>query len=563
MKCPSCEADNREGARFCQSCGQPLEEPLPQHLATPEKVEAPEPFEPSPQDVATAVPAELPEGDEVTVPAGQPPPTWPATEVEESGGRDLASTALEPPPGKDVEGPSELESAPGAGDAAAHPGAVEQAELTPVVSESAGGEREAAAEAVAEEAPASEEVSALEPVDAAALIPISPGTVVADRYLVTRVLEVETDRISYHGLDLTRCRRCGFASNNLDDAFCAQCGAAMDDKPRVTLLQLQDPESESLIQDTIIDRLSSKAGHFVVLADQEAPAPESLPARGIRIVVGQSTDAGTVRELNEDSLLCFTLSAAFESMTAPVIGLLAVADGMGGHDGGEIASRLALQVLARDVIRHIILPVGLSPDATAPDRVSDKEDGRDSAPGRVSGRDEERLAAILGSAVVAANDAVYLARQKRGNDMGTTLTAALVYEGGLVLAHAGDSRAYRWGDDGLERLTTDHSLVARMIENGKAGPDEIYTHPQRNVIYRSIGDTPAVEVDTSVLPLSPGDRLLLCSDGLWEMIRDEGIADVMMMEADPQAACEHLVNRANLAGGDDNISVIVALIEAI
>jgi protein phosphatase len=111
-------------------------------------------------------------------------------------------------------------------------------------------------------------------------------------------------------------------------------------------------------------------------------------------------------------------------------------------------------------------------------------------------------------------------------------------------------------------LTTDHSVVARMIADGQAEPEEIYTHPHRSVIYRSIGDKPLVDVDTAALPLEPGDRLILCCDGLWEMIYDEGIEDVMMQESDPQLACDQLVKRANLAGGEDNISVIVVQVEA-
>jgi len=127
----------------------------------------------------------------------------------------------------------------------------------------------------------------------------------------------------------------------------------------------------------------------------------------------------------------------------------------------------------------------------------------------------------------------------------------------LYLAHVGDSRAYRWGQDGCQQLTVDHSVVASMVAAGTAKPEEIYTHPQRSVIYRCIGDRATVEVDVAALALSPGDRLVLCSDGLWEMIRDEGIEDVMLREADPQAACEILVEQANVAGGVDNISVIV------
>jgi serine/threonine protein phosphatase PrpC len=159
--------------------------------------------------------------------------------------------------------------------------------------------------------------------------------------------------------------------------------------------------------------------------------------------------------------------------------------------------------------------------------------------------------------VWAANDRVFLERQKRQNDMGTTVTAALLSDWQLYLAHVGDCRAYRWGQDGLEQLTADHSIIASMIAAGTAQPDEIYTHPQRSVIYRCVGDQPTVEVDTNVVSIAPGDRLLLCCDGLWEMIREEGIRDVLLSEPDPQRACEVMVEQANLAGGSDNISVII------
>jgi serine/threonine protein phosphatase PrpC len=145
--------------------------------------------------------------------------------------------------------------------------------------------------------------------------------------------------------------------------------------------------------------------------------------------------------------------------------------------------------------------------------------------------------------------------------MGTTLTAAFIQDRQLFLAHVGDCRAYRWNAEGLAQLTADHSVIASMVASGKATDDEIYTHPHRSIIYRSIGDKPTVEVDTNVVTLNPGDRIIICSDGLWEMIRSEGIADALMQEADPQAVCDLMVSHANAAGGEDNISVIVVEVE--
>jgi serine/threonine protein phosphatase PrpC len=146
--------------------------------------------------------------------------------------------------------------------------------------------------------------------------------------------------------------------------------------------------------------------------------------------------------------------------------------------------------------------------------------------------------------------------------MGTTLTTVLIRDSRLYLAHVGDCRAYRWSVNGLDQLTTDHSVVASMIAKGQAEPEELYTHPHRSIVYRCIGDKATVEVDTDMLPVSPGDRIIICCDGLWELVRDEGIEDVMLQEADPQMACDLLVRRANAAGGDDNISVIVVQVDA-
>jgi protein phosphatase len=255
----------------------------------------------------------------------------------------------------------------------------------------------------------------------------------------------------------------------------------------------------------------------------------------VRLVVGQRSVPGQVRDLNEDSLLILTLSPVFQSQSGPAVSLFAVADGMGGHEGGEIASKLALQVLTEEIVQGIALP-SLAGETIPDDGILNR----------------------LQRTVVAVNDAVYLARQKRNTDMGTTLTALLVRDQQLFVAHVGDCRAFRWDAGGLQQLTADHSLVAAMVARGQITADEIYTHPQRSVVYRSIGDRPTVEVDTSLWALAPGDRLIVCSDGLWEMLRNEGIQDGVMAEADPQAACDLLVSRANAAGGDDNISVIVA-----
>jgi protein phosphatase len=253
----------------------------------------------------------------------------------------------------------------------------------------------------------------------------------------------------------------------------------------------------------------------------------------MRMVVGLQSDTGQVRELDEDSMFVLTMASTFESVTHQ-LGLFIVADGMGGHEGGEVASRTAIQVCAQILVQDLFGPEL----AGAP-------------------LPQDAILNCLTDAISKANDEVYLVRQKRENDMGTTLTAAFVRDWTLYLGHVGDCRAYRWGEAGLQQLTEDHSIVAGMVAAGTISPEDIYTHPQRSVIYRSIGDQPSVEVDVDTVQLEPGERLIVCCDGLWEMLRTSGIEDILLAEADPQAACDQMVHQANLAGGSDNISVII------
>jgi protein phosphatase len=130
------------------------------------------------------------------------------------------------------------------------------------------------------------------------------------------------------------------------------------------------------------------------------------------------------------------------------------------------------------------------------------------------------------------------------------------------VVNVGDSRAYLVNAQGVRRITVDHSLVERLVATGQLTADEARNHPQRNVIYRTIGDRPQVEIDTFVQVLSPGDRLLLCSDGLSGMVRDEDMAQIVMQAGSPQAACRELVAAANANGGEDNITVIVVQVES-
>jgi serine/threonine protein phosphatase PrpC len=227
----------------------------------------------------------------------------------------------------------------------------------------------------------------------------------------------------------------------------------------------------------------------------------------MRLVVGVATDIGKVREGNEDAYL----------VEPP---LYAIADGMGGARGGEVASNLALETV-EDLAR--------------------------------AGK------GTLAEQVREANRAVF-ARSKEDRavtGMGTTLTAAKIVDEEVHLAHVGDSRAYLLRAGALRQLTDDHTLVNRMVKTGEITADEADVHPHRNVLTRALGTEPEVKVDVDEVPLMDGDRILLCSDGLFGMVSEEQIQAILEAEPDPQKAADRLIRAANRAGGIDNITSIL------
>jgi len=249
------------------------------------------------------------------------------------------------------------------------------------------------------------------------------------------------------------------------------------------------------------------------------------------LAVAAARDVGRVRENNQDS--SFAMLASLPRENGDVcVGLFIVADGMGGHQGGELASRLAVRTVVNHVLSQLILPA-LDDSAT------------------------EALQPLMVSAVQAANQAIWDAAQALGSDMGTTCTAALLVGHSLYIAHVGDSRAYLFEPGGLRPLTTDHSTVGRLIQLGQIDPLEAREHPLRNQLYRTVGQQPHVPVDFIYQPVGQSSHLLLCSDGLWSLV-DEGAMERALSQCRwPQDACDELVALANLAGGDDNISAIV------
>ncbi|MFL5807143.1 MAG: protein phosphatase 2C domain-containing protein [Roseiflexaceae bacterium] len=271
------------------------------------------------------------------------------------------------------------------------------------------------------------------------------------------------------------------------------------------------------------------------LTEKDTPALVALRSRR-GLAVAAQRDIGRVRSINQDSVFACITTLPRENSDV-TIGLFVVADGMGGHDGGEIASRLAVTTVARHVLTELVLPA-LADNVT------------------------EALQPLIITAVQDANRTIWEHAQRIGSDMGTTCTVALMLGQALYIGHVGDSRAYMATPTGMRQLTSDHSAVGRLIQVGQLDPAEAREHPLRSQLYRTVGQHPEVQVDFIYQPLGDATQLLLCSDGLWGMLDDEVLLDVLDHALWPQDACRELIARANLAGGDDNISAIVVTLPA-
>ena len=265
-------------------------------------------------------------------------------------------------------------------------------------------------------------------------------------------------------------------------------------------------------------------------------------------------DVGQARELNEDEFFVKVMQSSDE----PAVGLFIIADGMGGTKGGELASEWAVKTL-RTELQSLFAPENLM--QTRKLSTAEIAAAGSAATNKVvdfTVQEQIERAVRQANAVV-----VNYARNRpdKAGDTGTTVTMAVIKESIAYIANVGDSRTYLFSQGQLRPVTEDHSLVGSLVKVGQLQPDEIYAHPQRNLIYRSLGGKPVVEVDQFVQPLQPGDQLLLCSDGLWEMVRDPEIAAILRDAASPAAACQRLIEAANACGGEDNISVVVVTVQ--
>lgn len=270
----------------------------------------------------------------------------------------------------------------------------------------------------------------------------------------------------------------------------------------------------------------AEAGEFATPAEfgQAVMRAAQPRARARSTAHGGMTDVGLVRSLNEDNWGWVRLTDGVD--------LFVVADGMGGHDSGEIASQMAVATLC----------------ATARAGIANAQD-----------RTVEQYQALLHHAFVTANNTIKANAEQRGNDMGTTMVAALIIENRVALwANVGDSRGYIFRNGVLTQITRDHSLVARLVEQNRLTAEEARNHPHSNILWKTVGTERDIAVDVFETDLEPGDRLLLCSDGLWGEVEDAVIERVLSQYEDNRIASRELIRAAHNGGGKDNITVVVA-----
>lgn len=247
--------------------------------------------------------------------------------------------------------------------------------------------------------------------------------------------------------------------------------------------------------------------------------------------VASCQSTGKERPHNEDTL--FIINTFLTGLNAPIaLGLYLVADGMGGHQSGELASNLAAQGVFQYMLNNIIQEV-------------------------LFGRESFSNSDLINHLKQAVDEAQALVLQRVPGG-GTTLTFVLALGDDLFFAHVGDSRLYLLGKDGsFNLLTRDHSLVKRLVDLGEISASEADVHPYRNILYRALGQSDPFEPDIDVFSMEIGDRLLICSDGLWDVVDQQVLQNILQSKDNLDAAATDLVNAANDAGGPDNISVIL------
>ncbi len=236
------------------------------------------------------------------------------------------------------------------------------------------------------------------------------------------------------------------------------------------------------------------------------------------------TDVGQARSMNQDSLLV-------SENNDKGLNLYILADGMGGYKGGEIASKVAVTAVKKYITEKF-------------DTIS---------------KDKESILDLIDDSIDFANSAIYdeSEQDEELQDMGTTLEVLLIYKSKVYIGHIGDSRIYRIRKGKMKKITTDHSYVEKLIQDGEITREEAYNHPKKNLLIKALGTDKVVEPDLLYTVLNKNDILLMCSDGLTNMIRENEILDIILSSEEQKDVTEILVDKANEAGGLDNISVII------
>lgn len=285
----------------------------------------------------------------------------------------------------------------------------------------------------------------------------------------------------------------------------------------------------------------------------------------LKLTAADKSDVGKQRDQNEDCAY-----KRIESSAEGDQGLFIVADGMGGYKAGEVASKLTIETVSKS-LDSLFRPlpeqptIKLEPSALGKNAKPSSEDAQNKTRKLSETPVVTAIEDQLSNAIQQANKAIlrYGEQQASARGLGSTVTAVLIQGDQAYIANVGDSRTYLFRNQSLTPLTKDHSLVARLVEAKQIEPEDIYTHPQRNLIYRSLGaGRKNIEVDIFHETIQPGDVFLLCSDGLWEMIRHKNLLKTFSEGGSPQKVCDKLIDLANESGGEDNITAVVVYVSA-